>query len=78
MGISIDVSEVLALGADLDAAGAKVADGMRPIVSKGALAIKTQMAAEMGGSPSFAEAGRRAPTAGRRVAARRWPTLRAP
>lgn len=59
MGVTIDVSEVLALGADLAAAGAKVADGMRPIVSKGALAVKTQMASEMSGSGSF---GHVAPT----------------
>ncbi len=53
MGVTVDVSEVLVLARDLEAAGLKLAAGMRPVVSKGALNVKTQMRAEMGGSGSF-------------------------
>lgn len=51
--MSIDASELAAFAADLTAAGAIPAKGVRPVVVKGALNIKEQRRAEFGASRSF-------------------------
>lgn len=52
-GISFDVSEVRQLAVDFSRVGAIVAQQARPVVSKGALNIKTAMQADMKGSEHF-------------------------
>lgn len=59
MSISIDVSEVLALADDIKSGAAKVMEGVRPAVVKGATNIKDQLRSEASGSASF---GHIAPT----------------
>ena len=53
MAVTIDTSDLRTLARDLTNAGTAAARDIKPIVSRGALAIKNQMRAEMGGSPHF-------------------------
>lgn len=55
MTVSVDVSELRTLATDLQRVPDKVQRGVRPVVSKGALNIKQQLAAEMGGSTHFGQ-----------------------
>ena len=51
--IRFDMSEVRALSVDLSHASARVQGDVVPLVFKGAMAIKSQMRSEMGGSMHF-------------------------
>lgn len=51
--MDFDVSELQRLAADLEAAGAALAEKVRPVVQRGALNIKTQMQAELSESRHF-------------------------
>lgn len=53
MDVDFDTSELRTLARDLTNAGTAAARDIKPIVSRGALAIKNQMRAEMGASPHF-------------------------
>lgn len=55
MTVSFDVSELRAFAVDLQKVPDKVQRGVRPVVSKGALQIKKQLASEMGGSSHFGQ-----------------------
>jgi len=57
MAIDFDTSELRTLAADLGKAGTAVAREIKPVMSKGALAIKTQMRSEMFASPHFKGVG---------------------
>ena len=53
MAVDFDTSELRSLARDLTNAGTAAARDIKPVVSRGALAIKNQMRAEMGASPHF-------------------------
>jgi len=53
VAVTIDTSELTKLARDLTSAGTAAARDIKPVVSRGALAIKSQMRSEMGGSPHF-------------------------
>lgn len=55
MTVSFDVSELRTLATDLKRIPDNVQRGVRPVVSKGALNIKNQLASEMGGSTHFGQ-----------------------
>lgn len=55
--ISMDASELRALGADLTAAGSGIAARVRPVVVRGAVAIKNQMRSDMRASRHFKGGG---------------------
>lgn len=55
MTVSVDVSELRTFATDLQRVPDKVQRGVRPVVSKGALNIKRQLASEMGGSTHFGQ-----------------------
>lgn len=55
MTVSFDASQLRTLGRDLGRIPGKVQRGVRPVVSKGALNVKNQLAKEMGGSQHFGQ-----------------------
>ena len=57
MSVTIDLSELRTLSADLTMEGALVHRELRPIIAKGALNIKRQLRKEMFGSRHFKGAG---------------------
>lgn len=57
MAVDFDTSEMRTLARDLTNAGTAAARDIKPIVSRGALAIKNQMRAEMFASPHFKGVG---------------------
>ena len=58
MSISIDMSEVRALAVDMQRVDSRLICHVKPVVKKGAVNIKEQLAAEMGGSASFGHLAR--------------------